>query len=482
MKSTLAAAVAVMLLCAASASAGTITSISPSSVKVNSGEHFMTVYGTGLGTVMVFDGPAGHFEVNTNANFTGSVVGWVPERIVQVSGTYSMYVRGGTGDSNSVTFTVQGLKFFPLVLLMPEVLRVQPSSRDGGYAKYEVIAVGGEDPNPTVSCDIPSGSYFKMGLTTVNCVAQNIYNESARGSFQVHMFDHVAPKLTLPAPIQVRATSREGAIVDFKPSASDAIYGEVLVECLPRSGSVFPIGKTNVQCLATDPDQNVANGSFLVDVLGDVEWYPLTLHVPRPIFVDADSPDGTPVKYDVRVTGTKDQYPTLTCSHKSGQVFSVGTTTVNCEAIDYNGMRGRGDFEVTVVDPYPPEILRLYVSPEVLYPADGRIIPVNLDVSVYDKIDIAPVCAVFSVTANQNIDVNEGPKDDPKNYNWAITGPMSVELRAAYTRTDRVYHVWVGCTDYFGNRTTQAAYVTVPAGAALTTGQPQPGRRRSVRP
>jgi hypothetical protein len=59
---------------------------------------------------------------------------------------------------------------------------------------------------------------------------------------------------------------------------------------------------------------------------------------------------------------------------------------------------------------------------------------------------------------------------------------MSVELRAAYTRTDRVYHVWIGCTDYFGNRSTEAAFVTVPAGAALTAQQPVTRRRAAGKP
>ena len=480
MKSTLAAAVAVLLLCAASASAGTITSISPSSVKINSGEHFLTAYGTGLGTVMVFDGPAGHFEVTTNANFLGSVVAWVPEAIVRKSGTYSVYVRGGTGDSNSVNFVVQGMKFFPLVLLMPEVLRVQPSSREGGEVKYEVIAIGGEDPNPRVSCDIPSGSFFKMGVTTVNCVADNIYGETAKGNFQVNVLDHVAPKLTLPEDIRVKAESREGTKVEFQAFATDEIWGDVPVDCLPRSGSLFPVGRTNVQCFATDNDLNVGTGSFAIDVEGNVEWYPLTVEVPAPILVDAESPEGMVVKYEVKVGNTKDPNPTVTCTPKSESLFAVGLTTVNCDAIDENGMRGHGEFEVIVVDPAPPEILRVYASPEVITPADGRIVPVHLDVAVEDKIDLAPVCEVFSVTSNQPIDLKEG--DDPKNYNWAITGPMSVELRAAYTRTDRVYHVWIGCTDYFGNRSTEAAYVTVPAGAALTAQQPATRRRAAGKP
>ena len=58
----------VLGLFAVSATAGTITSISPSMVKVNSGEHFLSIYGTGLGNVVVFQGPAGTLERNTSAN------------------------------------------------------------------------------------------------------------------------------------------------------------------------------------------------------------------------------------------------------------------------------------------------------------------------------------------------------------------------------------------------------------------------------
>jgi hypothetical protein len=47
--------------------AQTITSISPSSVQVNSGELFITVNGTNLGNRLVFDGPAGHHERNVSA-------------------------------------------------------------------------------------------------------------------------------------------------------------------------------------------------------------------------------------------------------------------------------------------------------------------------------------------------------------------------------------------------------------------------------
>src|SRR5687768_7265212 len=111
---------------AVSASAGTITSLSPSAIDVNSGEHFLTVFGTNLGNRLVFDGPAGHHEVNVSATFSNRVVGWVPEAVVARSGVYSVTVTGDpSGTSGPATFTVRGF-VFPLVLLMPEIVRAQP--------------------------------------------------------------------------------------------------------------------------------------------------------------------------------------------------------------------------------------------------------------------------------------------------------------------------------------------------------------------
>lgn len=94
-----------LLLIASSAFAGTITSLDPSSIKVNSGEYFITAYGTSPGNKLIFDGPAGHFERDVSATFADRVVGWVPEAIVAKSGTHSLKVRAANGvETNSLNF------------------------------------------------------------------------------------------------------------------------------------------------------------------------------------------------------------------------------------------------------------------------------------------------------------------------------------------------------------------------------------------
>jgi hypothetical protein len=44
------------------------------------------------------------------------------------------------------------------------------------------------DPNPTVTCTPPSGSFFPVGTTTVNCQATDASGNIATGSFLVHVY------------------------------------------------------------------------------------------------------------------------------------------------------------------------------------------------------------------------------------------------------------------------------------------------------
>jgi len=475
-------ATAVLLLASLSASAATITSISPSSVKVNSGEQFLTVFGTGLGNTLVFDGPAGHFERTISAAFSTNVVGWVPEAVMFTSGTYKLFVRGSNGDSNTVNFTVVGFKFFPLVILAPDVLRWQAESREGAFVKYDVMAAGGEDSSATVSCLPESGSFFKLGNNRVDCTASNKSGERATASFTVTVADDDAPVLSVPEPIQVRASSREGAVIEYKVTAADAVYGEVVPDCLPRSGTVFPIGVTNVSCTATDFDLNVGTGSFTVEVLGDQKFYTLNVLVPDKVVEEAGDPRGNNVKYDVKVTGTSDPNPEVKCSPDSGSLFPVGVTSVRCDAIDVYGMRGTATFDVDVRDSAPPDILRLFASPSDISPSDGRIVKIDVSVTASDKIDVAPYCEVFAVTSNESIDLGDG--DDPKAYQWKITGQYTLELRATANSSKRVYDIWTSCTDFYGNSTRMTTPVTVSGRGLLPTspGDPvTPTKRRAGR-
>jgi probable HAF family extracellular repeat protein len=78
--------------------------------------------------------------------------------------------------------------------------------------------------------------------------------------------DVIPPVLTLPAGMMIAATSASGATVNFTATATDSVDGVRPVICEPASGSVFAIGRTRVNCDASDVSGNQATGSFDVTV------------------------------------------------------------------------------------------------------------------------------------------------------------------------------------------------------------------------
>lgn len=94
------------------------------------------------------------------------------------------------------------------------------------------------------------------------------------GTYRLHVslphhqsVDTTAPQLTLPADMTQQATGSDGAVASFTASASDETDGSVPVACSPASGTVFPLGTTQVSCSASDGAGNTARGDFDVTVL-----------------------------------------------------------------------------------------------------------------------------------------------------------------------------------------------------------------------
>jgi predicted extracellular nuclease len=75
------------------------------------------------------------------------------------------------------------------------------------------------------------------------------------------------PVLHLPANITAEATSPAGAIVSYEATATDARDTNLIVICVPSSGSQFALGGTTVNCSATNSRNKTAEGSFTVSVV-----------------------------------------------------------------------------------------------------------------------------------------------------------------------------------------------------------------------
>jgi autotransporter-associated beta strand protein len=75
-----------------------------------------------------------------------------------------------------------------------------------------------------------------------------------------------APVISTPGDLTANATSGQGAIVTFSPSAIAESGASLPVISVPPSGSGFPIGTTPVTCTATDAFGNTSTATFNVIV------------------------------------------------------------------------------------------------------------------------------------------------------------------------------------------------------------------------
>jgi hypothetical protein len=80
-----------------------------------------------------------------------------------------------------------------LVLHHPDAVTAEAESGDGARVKFEVWADGTDDSRPEVKCDPESGSQFRIGATSVYCVAKDKFGNTADGKFDVNVVDTAPP-------------------------------------------------------------------------------------------------------------------------------------------------------------------------------------------------------------------------------------------------------------------------------------------------
>ena len=462
------AAVALLAaLVALSAGAGTITSLNPSSFRVNEGESFLRINGSGLGGTVQYIGSAGTFNITINASDATSVTTWVPLQVLAKPGRYSVSVLGGTGNSAPVWLDVIDPDRSRFQLVFSEALIYEGLSREGTGVKYNVSTMGGlDDPAPVIKCDPPSGWMMKIGVTKVRCEASNRFGETDSGEFAIMVYD-APPLISVPSKVSVE-TEKDGAYVDYRVTASDRIDGALQPSCSPASGSYFPLGKTNVQCSAFDSAKNVGTGTFVVEVV-DLNKR-LQIHLPASLNAEADSPEGARVEFNVTADGSGDPAPDIKCDPTSGSRFKFGPTTVYCSASDRFGNSAEGKFEVTVADTSGPVVASILSSPDWLSPS-GSWVTVSVKIDPVDLVDPQPRCMITDVTANEPVDGE-----------WKILSDTDVSLHADMGRVDRQYSINVSCSDRDDNRTTGSVSVLVskeqPKGGNLATPAPVTGGRR----
>jgi len=237
--------------------------------------------------------------------------------------------------------------------------------------------------------------------------------------------------------------------VKDKESQSEVIS----VDVLPYSHDFCRKNPSDPDCgqVVNRPPNCNANGPYRAECTGQTTTIALN-------GTGSSDPDGDPLTYmwsgsfaGGTVSGAT---PTVQFSGFGGFNVNLGVSD------DFGGTAGCSS-SVAVVDTTPPTIASVRASPNVLWPPNHKMVPVNVNVVSSDICDPVLACRIFSVSSNEPVN---GLGDGDTAPDWEITGDRTLNLRSerSGTGSGRIYTITVECTDTSGNSTRRAATVTVP--------------------
>ena len=214
------------------------------------------------------------------------------------------------------------------------------------------------DQPKTVTLTVKNGSAPASGTSTLEV---NPYNpQPSTGTGKVNLTDNskvtanvtftdcpappanTPPTLVVPNHVLAEATGPNGAHVNFLVTATDAEDGDLTgsVACTPASGSLFPIGETQVACTVTDSGGLSASATFPVYVEDSTP--PVFSGVPTGPAVTriAQNIQGWALSLSelgIAATDPGEVSPpvSVTCDPPEGTYLAIGGTyTVTCTARD----------------------------------------------------------------------------------------------------------------------------------------------------
>ncbi len=293
--------------------------------------------------------------------------------------------------SGSCVMALRVVDNTPPTITVPANITVPTDAgRSTAIVRFTATATDDFPGEVNVVCLPLPGSAFPIGVTMVNCTATDRTGNAARGSFTITVTDALPPTIACPGDlIQPAARGANASVVTFVVPFTDNHPGATLT-CVPPSGSVFPMGMSPVACIARDAAGNTAACSFKV-ILMDAE--PPVILCPTNFIAGNDlGKCSAVVNYSVNVN---DNGPgvTLRCVPPPGSVFPLGTSIVNCVAVDAAGNSASNSFRVIIKDTEKP---MLALPIDIVAPLARRRANavVNYSVTATDNCSTPVVCCV----------------------------------------------------------------------------------------
>jgi hypothetical protein len=150
------------------------------------------------------------------------------------------------------------------------------------------------------------------------------------------------------------AASANGSFVSFLEGRGDGSFAPV-VRFLDKGFPPFRAASPQAVVIADlngDRINDLVVAQYVIGITVllafNPDVTPPNISTPDALVVNATSPSGAVVTYVASATDDLDPSPSLACTPPSGAVFPIGTTTVNCMAIDASGNTASASFDVHV--------------------------------------------------------------------------------------------------------------------------------------
>ncbi|ATB29454.1 ELWxxDGT repeat protein [Melittangium boletus] len=254
------------------------------------------------------------------------------------------------GNTRSCTFRVTVTDGSRPWITCPASVTAEATSSAGAPVSFAATA-GDELPGVTVTYSTAPGSRFALGNTMVTATARDVAGNTSTCSFWVKVTDSTAPQVTCPADFAQEATGASGASVTYSAQASDSVTIWPRLRYSPAPGNTLPLGTTRVTATATDEAGNAGTCSFNVtvrDTLAPV------VTCPADQLLELTGPGGASTTFSASAKDAVSGSPSVTYSHASGGLFSLGETVVTASSTDAAGNTGTCSFRVTVRDTQKP--------------------------------------------------------------------------------------------------------------------------------
>jgi len=299
--------------------------------------------------------------------------------------------------------TLFGISSTPIVVSAGTNGTASPDIYDG------ITASDIADLSPSLVCGPNPPLLF--GEHTITCTATDASDNSASGSYVIHVIDDIGPIITLIGPASITLEAGVDSYTEQRATAIDNVDGDISA-AIVISGSV-DTSTVNTYTIRYDVTDN--QGQEAVTVMRTVKVVdriaPVISVPANPIVIDsAESP--VIVDYSTLVSVYDAGYPNTTanCFPSSGSDFYWGDTPVTCNATDANGLgnpANTASFSVTVRYLYDIDIIVPKRALKI-----GSTLPIDWQYREWDDGSIVDSSA-FDVAINwAQTDDCETPKPD----------------------------------------------------------------------